>query len=44
MIKDPSTGESRGFAFITFEDARDAKDAIAALDGYFFLQDGVDFM
>ena len=33
LPKDPSTGEKRGFAFVTFVDEKDSKDAIAQLDG-----------
>uniref|UniRef100_A0A0D3KA22 RRM domain-containing protein n=1 Tax=Emiliania huxleyi (strain CCMP1516) TaxID=280463 RepID=A0A0D3KA22_EMIH1 len=37
MPKDRETGEPRGFAFVTFEETRDADDAMAALDGKDFM-------
>ncbi len=33
VIKDRDSGQSKGFAFVEFEDADAAKAAIAALDG-----------
>lgn len=32
-MKDPRTRESRGFAFVTFEEPAAAEEAISALDG-----------
>ena len=33
LMTDRATGQSRGFAFVTMDDATEAKAAIAALDG-----------
>lgn len=33
LIKDRETGDSRGFGFITMDDANEAKQAIAGMDG-----------
>eukprot|EP00638_Chattonella_subsalsa_P017636 CAMPEP_0117850426 /NCGR_PEP_ID=MMETSP0949-20121206/21680_1 /TAXON_ID=44440 /ORGANISM="Chattonella subsalsa, Strain CCMP2191" /LENGTH=128 /DNA_ID=CAMNT_0005697817 /DNA_START=322 /DNA_END=709 /DNA_ORIENTATION=+ len=33
LMKDPVTRESRGFAFITYRDSQDAKDAQRKMDG-----------
>lgn len=32
-MKDPRTRESRGFAFVTFEEVSDAQSAMSALSG-----------
>ncbi len=32
VVKDRDTGRARGFGFVTFQDERDAKEAIDALN------------
>ena len=36
IIKDKSTGFSRGFGFVTIEDRKEAEQAISKLNGQFF--------
>ena len=33
IVYNPDTGKSKGFGFISFEDPRDAQDAIVEADG-----------
>ena len=34
LPKDRATGDSRGFGFVTYDDVRDAEDAVRGMDGY----------
>ena len=43
LHKDPYTNKSKGFAYIKFEKASEGREAIAVMNGYFYLPKPIHF-